>query len=178
MASSDWLAMDQPPPIASITDSTQTSSRLEMLQSIRRASMAGSGQLGGHAALEHSLAHVGIRQLFLGLQPQVVAVVVRHRAPEGEDVAESNPNDPKVTKVKSWIPDIGELRLSQLQSPETLTSYVPTLVARRLANDPTPPTEPEAESLPAAVLFADISGFTALTDSLTRTLVARRAASW
>ena len=49
---------------------------------------------------------------------------------------------------------------------ETLTSYVPTLVARRLATDPTPPTQAEAESLPAAVLFADISGFTALTERL------------
>ncbi len=49
---------------------------------------------------------------------------------------------------------------------EILTSYVPTLVTRHLATDPTPPTEPAAESLPAAVLLADISGFTPLTERL------------
>jgi len=49
---------------------------------------------------------------------------------------------------------------------ETLTSYIPTLVARRLAADPAPPANPIAESLPAAVLFADISGFTPLTERL------------
>ena len=49
---------------------------------------------------------------------------------------------------------------------ETLASYVPALITRRLAVNPTPITTPTAETLPAAVLFADISGFTALTEHL------------
>ncbi len=49
---------------------------------------------------------------------------------------------------------------------ETLASYVPALVLRRFAADPTPLRGPEREQFPAAVLFADISGFTALTERL------------
>lgn len=49
---------------------------------------------------------------------------------------------------------------------ETLTSYVPTLISRRLAIDPTPIDAPASERFSAAVLFADISGFTALTERL------------
>ncbi|HXV98365.1 MAG TPA: adenylate/guanylate cyclase domain-containing protein, partial [Anaerolineae bacterium] len=49
---------------------------------------------------------------------------------------------------------------------ETLASYVPTFITRRLAANPTPLTTPTAQSFPAAVLFADISGFTALTEHL------------
>jgi len=45
---------------------------------------------------------------------------------------------------------------------------VPVLVTRRLADDPRPLTEPCAERHPAIVLFADISGFTALTELLAR----------
>ena len=51
---------------------------------------------------------------------------------------------------------------------ETLASYVPTLITRRLAIDPTRISEPASERFPAAVLFADISGFTALTEQLAR----------
>lgn len=51
---------------------------------------------------------------------------------------------------------------------DTLANYVPQLIMRRLARDPTPLTEPFAESFPAAVLFADITGFTALTDQLAK----------
>lgn len=47
---------------------------------------------------------------------------------------------------------------------EILASYVPALVLRRLAKNPAPISEPVAEGFPAAVLFADISGFTALAD--------------
>ena len=49
---------------------------------------------------------------------------------------------------------------------DTLTSYVPAQIAQRLARDPAPITEPVAESVPAAVFFADISGFTALAERL------------
>ena len=49
---------------------------------------------------------------------------------------------------------------------ETLTSYVPALIARRLAANPAPITAPTAERFPAAVLFADVIGFTALTERL------------
>jgi class 3 adenylate cyclase len=42
------------------------------------------------------------------------------------------------------------------------------LVARRVARQSQPPTEARAELVTAAVLFADISGFTALTEGLAR----------
>lgn len=45
---------------------------------------------------------------------------------------------------------------------------MPVLVTRRLAEDPCPLTEPCSERHPATVLFADISGFTALTELLGR----------
>ncbi|MEW5957938.1 MAG: AAA family ATPase [Chloroflexota bacterium] len=51
---------------------------------------------------------------------------------------------------------------------ETLASYVPALISRRLAVDPTPIHAPVSETFPAAVLFTDISGFTALTERLAR----------
>lgn len=51
---------------------------------------------------------------------------------------------------------------------EDLASYVPDLIVRRLARDPSPNPTPSIERFPAAVLFADISGFTALTERLTR----------
>ena len=49
---------------------------------------------------------------------------------------------------------------------EALASYVPALVARRLASDPSPITVPLREIFQAAVLFTDISGFTSLTEHL------------
>lgn len=49
-----------------------------------------------------------------------------------------------------------------------LEPYAPPLVRRRLAEDPVPPSAPSVAAFPAAVLFADISGFTALTESLAR----------
>jgi class 3 adenylate cyclase len=45
-----------------------------------------------------------------------------------------------------------------------LASYVPATIQRRLAAGP--PVGPESLSSPAAVLFADISGFTALAERL------------
>ncbi|MCB0163808.1 MAG: adenylate/guanylate cyclase domain-containing protein, partial [Anaerolineae bacterium] len=49
---------------------------------------------------------------------------------------------------------------------KTMASYVPWLISRRIAADSTPIDHPRTERLPAAVLFADISGFTALTERL------------
>lgn len=49
---------------------------------------------------------------------------------------------------------------------DTLASYVPTLVIRRFNAGITAVDEPTAEEFPALALFADISGFTALTERL------------
>ena len=51
---------------------------------------------------------------------------------------------------------------------KTLTSYVPNLILNRLAVNPIPPTEATSEKFPASVLFADITGFTALTEELAK----------
>ncbi len=48
-----------------------------------------------------------------------------------------------------------------------LASYVPALIANRLANEPALPAQPWLQSFPAAALYADISGFSALTAQLT-----------
>jgi class 3 adenylate cyclase/tetratricopeptide (TPR) repeat protein len=49
---------------------------------------------------------------------------------------------------------------------EILAGYVPALILRRFASDPSPLETPEMERFPAAMLFADIAGFTALTEQL------------
>jgi class 3 adenylate cyclase/tetratricopeptide (TPR) repeat protein len=49
---------------------------------------------------------------------------------------------------------------------DTLASYVPALIRRRLAVNPAHLEAPETERVSAAVLFADISGFTRLTEQL------------
>jgi class 3 adenylate cyclase/tetratricopeptide (TPR) repeat protein len=49
---------------------------------------------------------------------------------------------------------------------ETLASYVPNLIVRRLVANPAPLTAPHGERFPAAVLFADISGFTPLAERM------------
>jgi class 3 adenylate cyclase len=51
-------------------------------------------------------------------------------------------------------------------SIDTVSSYLPALVLRRFATTPSLPTEPTSEHFTAAVLFADISGFTTLTERL------------
>ena len=53
--------------------------------------------------------------------------------------------------------------------PVALSSYVAALAARSLVGRREPLREPHGEQLAAAVLFADISGFTALTERLART---------
>lgn len=51
---------------------------------------------------------------------------------------------------------------------DALASYVPVVVTRRLAADPRPLETPCSENFVAAVLCADISGFTAFTELLAR----------
>ncbi len=50
----------------------------------------------------------------------------------------------------------------------SLARFVPDLIKRRIATDPNPITEPIGEPFDAAILFADISGFTPLTERLSR----------
>ena len=50
----------------------------------------------------------------------------------------------------------------------TLRSFVPAWLVRRLAANPAPLMEPEIEKLQAAVLFADISGFSVLAAQLAK----------
>ncbi|MDX1616422.1 MAG: adenylate/guanylate cyclase domain-containing protein [Candidatus Promineifilaceae bacterium] len=60
--------------------------------------------------------------------------------------------------------------MSVSQNPDlvnTLVSFAPGLIRRRLQNEPRPPRQPLANRCSAAVLFADISGFTALAEHLT-----------
>ena len=49
---------------------------------------------------------------------------------------------------------------------EILASYVPKLIQNQIVADPSPIESPVTEEMPAAILFADISGFTPLTERL------------
>lgn len=49
---------------------------------------------------------------------------------------------------------------------ELLASYVPKLIQKRVAQNPVPIDSPLAKDFQAAVMFADISGFTSLTERL------------
>jgi len=51
---------------------------------------------------------------------------------------------------------------------ETLSSYVPTLVVEQATQDPNYFTKPTKKNLSCVVLFADISGFTTLTERLAK----------
>ena len=53
-----------------------------------------------------------------------------------------------------------------MNEPLLLDSFVPDWVLRRLASDPSPPAALWSESCDAAVLFADLSGFTPLAERL------------
>ncbi|MFQ5615337.1 MAG: hypothetical protein ACE5GO_02615, partial [Anaerolineales bacterium] len=54
---------------------------------------------------------------------------------------------------------------------QTIAAYVPPSITRATLseNSPAPPTEAKVERFPAAILFADVSGFTPLTEALART---------
>ena len=49
-----------------------------------------------------------------------------------------------------------------------LDAFVPPLIRRRIARNPSLPTEPKAERFPAVLLLADLSGFSALAESFAR----------
>lgn len=53
-------------------------------------------------------------------------------------------------------------------SLESLQPFVPLFVRERLARDPSPLTQPCIEHFPAAVLFADLTGFTPLAEELSK----------
>src|SRR6266545_4343971 len=56
--------------------------------------------------------------------------------------------------------------MSDLALTELLASYVPKLIQNRVIADPSPIESPVAEEFSAAILFADISGFTPLTERM------------
>src|ERR1041384_3262989 len=56
--------------------------------------------------------------------------------------------------------------MPNLALTELLASYVPKLIQNRIIADPSPIESPVAEEFQAAVLFADISGFTLLTERM------------
>ena len=59
-------------------------------------------------------------------------------------------------------------RFSQARLLQILAPYVPPYILRATLREPSPkpPTEAKTGYLPAAVLFADVSGFTPLTEAL------------
>lgn len=57
-------------------------------------------------------------------------------------------------------------RMSNPALAEVLASYVPKLIQKRIVADSVPIDSPATEEFQAAVLFADISGFTLLTERL------------
>src|SRR5512145_1183875 len=56
--------------------------------------------------------------------------------------------------------------MANLALTELLASYVPKLIQNRVIADPSPIESPVAEEFQAAILFADISGFTLLTERM------------
>lgn len=58
--------------------------------------------------------------------------------------------------------------MSSPQALEKLAAYVPMPVAQAIYHQPYPLTEPQAHRFPAVVLFADISGFTPLSELLSQ----------
>jgi class 3 adenylate cyclase len=70
-----------------------------------------------------------------------------------------------------WVDNSRTVNIAAV-SPELIStlhkmsSYVPRLVVRRLAHSQKEVECPETESYPACVMFADVSGFTSLTEKL------------
>ena len=76
--------------------------------------------------------------------------------------------------MKFWYENSkrAEMQLEDKPTPEEsavlkkLTSYVPKVILRRLYNNPTKISAPEVESFESCLVFADISGFTPLTEKM------------
>src|SRR5262249_10388071 len=64
-----------------------------------------------------------------------------------------------------WRPERGG---AMVLAPEMLRCYVPAFLASRFLARSAPLDAPGMERFPAAVLFADISGFTPLAERLAR----------
>jgi predicted ATPase/class 3 adenylate cyclase len=69
-------------------------------------------------------------------------------------------------QIEGYNHDGGGRTAAMSAFTNTLASYVPGLIIHRLVAAPTPISSSISEHFPAAVLFADISGFTALTEYL------------
>src|SRR5512139_2940935 len=71
-------------------------------------------------------------------------------------------------EVSYCVPFIDETgdRMPNTALTELLASYVPRLIQYRVAANPSPIEMPVSEDMQAAILFADISGFTLLTEHL------------
>ena len=66
-------------------------------------------------------------------------------------------------KINYTVPETDEANQMTLKR---LASYVPKLVVRRLYNNPNNVVTPEMEFYQACVVFADVSGFTPLTEKM------------
>ena len=78
-----------------------------------------------------------------------------------ENIKKEDPN--AVTLNTAHKASSADLSLEELKR---LSNYVPRLILRRLLSNTNPIKAPEIENYPAAAVFADISGFTPLTEKL------------
>ena len=56
----------------------------------------------------------------------------------------------------------------QTQKVDILASYSPRMLIQRFGEDPTPPAAASEEAFFGAVVFVDVSGFTALSEALSK----------
>jgi hypothetical protein len=126
----------------------------------------------------------GIEQLFSTLQDEKTKEVLRHNAvyksfwygkemntvSKADYVNVEEATGEQLALVKTLVRYLSVCVFPFLPRPNWLrlvqVSYVPKIVVRRFVNEPGRPVRaPEVESYFACVLFADISGFTPLTES-------------